>query len=164
MPSNLENKDLDLNNGEHKEGIENTPDSEVKGLSESISDAIDLENIETLTMGNVSENSSSGKDKKDTSLSSTNNGSLALGSYTSIKLPSPKMMRKDVELKIRDEISELSKKALKLAKSSHKNGNFFELTIVMRKLRKLKFLLNNLVKFSVDQVKNLWFRFVKERK
>ncbi len=162
MPSNLEKNEIILNGGGEKP-LETT-DTEVSGLSESISDAIDFESIETLAMGNVSENTSSSKENKNIGLKSGSGGLGVSGQNTSIKLPSPRMMRRDVELKIREEISDLSKKALKLAKNSHKKGNFFELTIVMRKLRKLKFLLNNMVKFSVEQVRNLWFRFVKERK
>lgn len=165
MPSNLEKKEIELNNSNSPETkLDAGSDGTVSNLSENISDAIDFETIESLTMGHISETTSSSKDTKDGTISSGSAITNSSSKTSASPLPPPRIMKREVELKIREEISFLSKKALKLSKVSHKNGNFYELSIVMRKLRKLKNLLSNMVNFSVDQVKNLWFRFVKEKK
>lgn len=160
MTANLENKELVLSPQDTQKSIEKQ-NQEVSGVTESISDAIDMGSIESLAMGNVSEKSNAHNEKsKFNSLAGGNSASSA-GVSDFSQLPSPSKMRTAVRRQIEEEIQVLTKKAYVLAKSSHKNGNYFELTVVMRKLRKLKLLLDNLVKYSVDQVRNLWFRFIK---
>ncbi len=152
MPSSLEKKEF---NSKLSLNPLNADNNELSKLSESISDAVDNETIEALTMKDVSEISSSGKENKSSSSLSGNTSTKI------IRLPSPNKMRVDVKRKIQKEILVLTKKAKYLEKNVHKKGNSYKFSILMRKLRKLKHLLNNIVSFSADQVRNLWFRFVK---
>jgi hypothetical protein len=157
-------KNLEIIPSNLKKGESPVLTEDVVNVAESIGEAIDLESLDVLAMGNVSENVKKVSEQgASTGSSSAKNVKNSISS-TKSRIPSPKVMKRDVENKIKEEIDLLSKRANTLIKKAHKPGNQFELVVIMRKLRKLRQLLNNIFKFSGEQIKNLWFRFVKDRK
>lgn len=142
-----------------KKAVEETKIEGVDKVSEEISEIVD---VGTEEMGNVSETATEkSKEKKGGTVAKGDDDDSVqdLKKELLAKMPTKREMRRQVEDEIKKEIKCLKKEAMKLVKSS-KRGSSFELNNVVRKLRRLKLLLNSLFKVSVDRLKALWLRFV----
>ncbi len=74
-------------------------------------------------------------------------------------LPNEKAMRKQIESEIKKEIKYLHNKAIKLM-AVPGGMSFFEVANLMKKIRELKGILVELLKYSMENLKTLWLRFV----
>jgi len=170
FPSSQNGPAENLHSPEH---VERTPDkshdnSEIKNASENFgrdarTEVLGMdESVET--NDKVSEILSHGKENKNGGGVSSNSASKkeieALRAQLLKNLPSEKVMRKQVENEIRDEIKYLRKRAMGLIRPNSGNMSYFEMANLLKKIRELKGLLYSLVKVSVERLKTLWLRFV----
>lgn len=116
------------------------------------------------TNDQVSEILSHGKEKKGggtASASSTSKKDIeALRAQLLKNLPSEKVMRRQVENEIRNEIKYLRRRAMGLITPRYGSMSYFEMANLLKKIRELKGLLYSLIKVSLERLKTLWLRFV----
>lgn len=77
------------------------------------------------------------------------------------KAPPREIMAREVKHEIEREIKYLHKRAGKILRGTGA-VNAFELNNVVRKIRELRTLLLEMARMTIDALKNLWVRFVKE--
>lgn len=126
---------------------------------------VNMETVETI--GRVSETlrSTQEQDKGSQGSSKAATGQGAVFDPLTIKekllknLPSEKKMIGQIEDEIKDEISYLRKKALKMI-ASPSDISYFEMSNLVKKIRELKGVLASLLKASIDTLKSLWLRYV----
>jgi hypothetical protein len=147
-----------------QESSERQDFSEIKETKDRFASSVDAnlegsESIENVD-GNIVETSGDGKDLKGDAAGTT----AATYDPATIKanllknIPVPEVMRAQIKKEIEEEIKYLHNKAMKMMKSP--NVNYFEMSNVMKKIRELKTILLNLAKASMENLKNLWLKFV----
>ncbi|MBU1992890.1 MAG: hypothetical protein ABH856_00745 [Patescibacteria group bacterium] len=73
--------------------------------------------------------------------------------------PTEEKMRKEVDRAISKEVGQLEKQRNRILHNPA-NRNFYQLNIIVQKLRELKHILANLAQATYEMLKNLWLRFV----
>lgn len=154
----------------NSEQVEVAPNG-VEGYSQvpSVENRADLPSIAAETMGVVgealSENAASFKDNSSAGSSrqaASDSKALTPAQVKNVllkKIPSERMVRREIEKEIEREIKYLHKKAVKMSRVSG-SVNFFEMANILKKMRELREIMANLVKASFDSLKTLWLRFV----
>jgi hypothetical protein len=115
---------------------------------------------EELTSGEVSEKN---RGQKDNYGSGTKNGQSSNKSNYELKLPQVKMMKKEIRKELQNEIKFLREKINSVMK---KGGNVdaHSLNKMMMRLRQLREILSSLAHGATDLIKDLWIKYIHERK
>jgi hypothetical protein len=137
------------------EGFGMNAKTEVLGMDESAE-----------TNDKVSEILSHGKEQKGSGSGTASATSASKKDIETLRaqllknLPSEKVMRRQVEGEIKNEIKYLRRRAMGLIRPPYGSMSYFEMANLLKKIRELKGLLYSLVKISMERLKTLWLRFV----
>ncbi|MBU1445927.1 hypothetical protein KKD70_01545 [Patescibacteria group bacterium] len=136
---------------------------ETKLHETKISVGLEAEEIlegEEMTSGEISEKN---RAQKDNYGNGSKNGQKVVQSNYELNLPRIKNMKKEVRKELEKEIDFLKKKIDFVMK---KNGTIdaHNLNNLMRRLRQLREILSSLAHGAADMVKDLWIKYVRERR
>lgn len=146
-------------NPKTKEGTESQEDKEVsqEAASDSVDTGSEASEVVDKLPAEASEKSSEDKAVSQGGAKGDDDDQAAITASLKKKLPPRRVMKRQVH----DALVKQENILLKQARKHSRSGDFFELNNVLQKIREIRLILADLAKATLENIKKLWFKYVK---